>query len=51
VIRTLGVRVICTAVLASFGSLAGCSGGQSDLQKWIAETKKKPGGAFKRYPR
>jgi type IV pilus assembly protein PilP len=23
---------------------AGCSGGQSDLQKWITDTKKKPGG-------
>jgi type IV pilus assembly protein PilP len=29
---------------------AGCSGGQSDLQKWIAETKKKPGGRIRALP-
>src|ERR1700691_5533089 len=29
---------------------AGCSGGQSDLQKWIAETKKKPGGRIQALP-
>ncbi len=29
---------------------AGCSSGQSDLQKWIAETKKKPGGRIKPLP-
>jgi type IV pilus assembly protein PilP len=40
---TLGTRVACIATLASFMA-AGCSGGQSDLQKWIADTKKKPGG-------
>ena len=42
--------------IASFGAvlagmtLAGCSGGQSDLQKWIAETKKKPGGRIQALP-
>ena len=46
---TMGARVICTAVLASFVA-AGCSGGQSDLQKWIAETKKKPGGRIQALP-
>ena len=46
---TKGARVICTAVLASFVA-AGCSGGQSDLQKWIAETKKKPGGRIQALP-
>jgi type IV pilus assembly protein PilP len=29
---------------------AGCSGGQSDLQKWITETKKKPGGRIQALP-
>jgi len=29
---------------------AGCSGGQSDLQKWIADTKKKPGGRIQPLP-
>jgi type IV pilus assembly protein PilP len=29
---------------------AGCSGGQSDLQKWIADTKKKPGGRVAALP-
>ncbi len=46
---TLGARVICTAVLAGF-VMAGCSGGQSDLQKWIEETKKKPGGRIQALP-
>ena len=30
--------------------LSGCSGGQSDLQKWIADTKKKPGGRIQPLP-
>jgi type IV pilus assembly protein PilP len=29
---------------------AGCSGGQSDLEKWIADTKKKPGGRIQALP-
>jgi type IV pilus assembly protein PilP len=29
---------------------AACSGGQSDLQRWIAETKKKPGGRIQPLP-
>jgi type IV pilus assembly protein PilP len=45
----MGARVIGTIVLASFAA-AGCSGGQSDLQKWIAETKKKPGGRVQALP-
>jgi type IV pilus assembly protein PilP len=49
-VRSLrGARVICTAVLASF-IVAGCSGGQSDLQKWIDDTKKKPGGRIQALP-
>jgi type IV pilus assembly protein PilP len=31
-------------------SAGGCSGGQSNLQKWIAETKKKPGGRIQGLP-
>jgi type IV pilus assembly protein PilP len=46
---TLGARAAFAAVLASFVT-AGCSGGQSDLQKWIAETKKKPGGRIQALP-
>jgi len=45
----LGARVIGIAVLASVAA-AGCSGGQSDLQKWIADTKKKPGGRIQALP-
>jgi type IV pilus assembly protein PilP len=37
------------AVLAGYVA-AGCSGGQSDLQKWIDETKKKPGGRIQALP-
>jgi type IV pilus assembly protein PilP len=42
-------RIVCAAVLAG-GVMAGCSGGQSDLEKWIAETKKKPGGRIQSLP-
>ncbi len=44
-----GARLICMTVLLGFVA-AGCSGGQSDLQKWIAETKKKPGGRIQALP-
>ena len=44
-----GARVLSMAMLASF-IIAGCSGGQSDLQKWIADTKKKPGGRIQPLP-
>jgi type IV pilus assembly protein PilP len=47
--RTAAARVLCAAVLASFVA-AGCSGAQSDLQKWIADTKKKPGGRIQALP-
>jgi type IV pilus assembly protein PilP len=46
--NTRNLGVIC-AVLAGM-TLAGCSGGQSDLQKWIADTKKKPGGRIAALP-
>jgi type IV pilus assembly protein PilP len=35
---------IAAGVLASCSALVACSGGQTDLEKWIAETKAKPGG-------
>ena len=42
---------ICVlSALLSASVLSGCSGGQSDLQKWIAETKKKPGGRIQALP-
>lgn len=47
--RTVGARVL--GIVALFGvAAAGCSSGQSDLQKWIAETKKKPGGRVQALP-
>jgi type IV pilus assembly protein PilP len=45
-LRTAGV---IGAVLAAMVA-AGCSGGQSDLQNWIAATKKKPGGRIQPLP-
>jgi type IV pilus assembly protein PilP len=36
-------------VLAGLAA-AGCSSGESDLQKWVAETKKKPGGRIQPLP-
>jgi type IV pilus assembly protein PilP len=45
----VSVRVIGLAMLAS-ALAAGCSGGQSDLQKWIEATKKKPGGRIQPLP-
>jgi type IV pilus assembly protein PilP len=44
-----GARLVCVIALAGFVT-AGCSGGQSDLQRWIAETKKKPGGRIQPLP-
>ena len=44
-----GARVLGIGVLASLIA-AGCSGGQSDLQKWIETTKKKPGGRIQALP-
>jgi type IV pilus assembly protein PilP len=38
----LGLIVIALA--------AGCSGGQSDLQKWLADTRQKPGGHIEPLP-
>jgi type IV pilus assembly protein PilP len=39
------VGVVLAALVAG-----GCSGGQSDLQKWIDSTKKKPGGRIQPLP-
>ena len=49
VVKTKGNAAVVCAVLAALG-LAGCSGGQSDLQKWIEATKKKPGGRIQALP-
>ena len=46
--NTRNAGVVC-AVIAALG-VAGCSGGQSDLQKWISDTKKKPGGRIQALP-
>ncbi len=45
-IRNAGLTGLALAALVA----AGCSGGQSDLQSWIAATKKKPGGRIQPLP-
>jgi type IV pilus assembly protein PilP len=45
-ISSIGVIGLVLAAMVA----AGCSGGQSDLQKWIADTKKKPGGRIQPLP-
>jgi type IV pilus assembly protein PilP len=47
--RNISRAAVIGVVLAGLVA-AGCSGGQSDLQKWIAETKKKPGGRIQALP-
>jgi len=42
--------VAMTVVIAANLCAAGCSGGQSDLERWIAETKKRPGGRIEPLP-
>jgi type IV pilus assembly protein PilP len=42
-VKKLSSICVLGAVLSA-SVLSGCSGGQSDLQKWIEQTKKKPGG-------
>ena len=42
-------RIIIAVALAA-SVTAGCSGGQSDLKRWIAETKKRPGGRVQPIP-
>jgi type IV pilus assembly protein PilP len=48
-VRTIRNAGVVGAVLAGLVA-AGCSGGQSDLQKWIETTKKKPGGRIQALP-
>jgi type IV pilus assembly protein PilP len=48
-VRTTRNAGVVGAVLAGLVA-AGCSGGQSDLQKWIETTKKKPGGRIQALP-
>jgi type IV pilus assembly protein PilP len=45
-ISGIGVIGVVLAALVA----GGCSGGQSDLQKWIDATKKKPGGRIQPLP-
>ena len=47
--KNISRAAVIGVVLAGLAA-AGCSGGQSDLQKWIAETKKKPGGRIQALP-
>ena len=50
-VRFTKAAAVCAigTVLVAVG-VAGCSGGQSDLEKWIADTKKKPGGRIQALP-
>ena len=44
-----GARLVCAGLTVGLLA-AGCSGGQTDLQKWIVDTKKKPGGRIQPLP-
>ncbi len=46
--QTAGIGLIVVVIAALVAS--GCSSGQSDLQNWIAATKKKPGGRIQPLP-
>ncbi len=48
--KSLAAARLISAVLLAGYAAAGCSGGQSDLQRWIEETKKKPGGRIQALP-
>jgi type IV pilus assembly protein PilP len=48
--NSLARKLTVSIALAGTLFLAGCSGGQSDLQQWIEETKKKPGGRIAPLP-
>jgi type IV pilus assembly protein PilP len=45
-----GSRALGALGFACLAVLGACSGGQSDLEKWIAETKAKPGGRIEPLP-
>ena len=47
--RHIGAIAALTAALGSM-IVAGCSGGQSDLQNWIAQVKARPGGRIEPLP-
>jgi type IV pilus assembly protein PilP len=48
---TVSARARTVLALAGVGLIAaGCSGGQTDLEKWVAETKKRPGGRIEPLP-
>jgi type IV pilus assembly protein PilP len=47
--RVVGGAAAISALLF-VNLLSGCSGGQSDLEKWIAETKQRPGGRIEPLP-
>jgi type IV pilus assembly protein PilP len=49
-VKSLAAARLISAVLLAGYAAAGCSGGQSDLQRWIEETKKKPGGRIQALP-
>jgi type IV pilus assembly protein PilP len=46
--RILAIGAAALTLSASL--LTGCSSGQSELQQWIAETKKRPGGRIEALP-
>ncbi len=46
IMRNTGLIAVALAGMVA----AGCSGGQADLQNWIAATKKKPGGRIQELP-
>lgn len=48
--RGISRAVSAAAVLALLAGIAGCSSGQGELQEWIAEVKKKPGGRIDPLP-
>ena len=48
--NSLKTGVLILAFSSVLGGLAGCSSGQDELQQWIAETKKRPGGRIEPLP-
>jgi type IV pilus assembly protein PilP len=45
-----GLRPLCLAALIAAGVLAGCSGRDADLERFIEATKKEPGGRVEPLP-
>jgi len=46
----LGLHRLCLAALVAAGALAGCSGRDADLERFIEATKKEPGGRVEPLP-